>query len=330
MQGKSPSIGLRAALAIFAATVFVPSTWAATQEKILHTFNNNGTDGAVPLAGLIFDAAGNLYGTTSRGGTGSCFYSGSGCGTVFKLSPNGGGGWTEQVLHYFSNNGTDGFQPLAGLIIDAAGNLYGTTATGGTHPGGTVFELTPAQGGNWTEKVLYNFCSQTNCTDGAGPLAGLIFDAAGNLYGTTSAGGTYQDFGTVFELMPTKGGGWTEQVLHSFAPGTDGANPSAGLIFDAAGNLYGTTSYGGTYTCDGTSCGTVFEVSPKAGGGWTEQVLYNFGNGTDGSIRCRRQSVRHHQLRRHLLQRDGVRVDDASQDRHDYHPKLLCQSVHRG
>ena len=174
MRGKRLSIGLRAALAIFAATLFMTSTWAAAQEKVLHSFNNNGTDGLSPDAGLIFDAAGNLYGTTYAGGTYNY-------GTVFELTPAAGGGWTEKVLHSFSN-GTDGGYPVAGLIFDAAGNLYGTTYRGGTYGCGTVFELTPAAGGSWTEKVLYSF---GNGTDGAYPDAGLIFDAAGNLYGTT-------------------------------------------------------------------------------------------------------------------------------------------------
>src|SRR5271165_1152285 len=273
MRGKRLSIGLRAVLAIFAATLFVTSALATAQETVLHSFNN--TDGANPYAGLIFDAAGNLYGTTYLGGTGSCLYGGSGCGTVFELSPNGSGGWTEQVLHYFSHNGTDGIEPFGGLIIDAAGNLYGTTQEGGTHSGGTVFELSPGAGGTWTEQVLHNFSG----TDGNYPGAGLIFDAAGNLYGTTYTGGTYS-IGTVFELSPQAGGGWTETVLHNFdATGTDGAFPEAGLIFDAAGNLYGTTFEGGTY-----GSGTVFELTPGMGGTWTEQVLWSFNdNGTDGT-----------------------------------------------
>src|ERR1035437_6510944 len=129
MRVKRPSIGLRAALAIFAATLFVTSTWAAAQERVLHNFNNNGTDGLEPYAGLIVDAAGNLYGTTSQGGTGSnC--GAFGCGTVFELTPAAGGGWTETVLYSFNYNGTDGAGPLAGLIFDAAGNLYGTTSYG--------------------------------------------------------------------------------------------------------------------------------------------------------------------------------------------------------
>jgi uncharacterized repeat protein (TIGR03803 family) len=270
MRGKRFSIGLRA-LAIFAVTLLATSTWAATnwREKVLLNFN--GTDGDKPIASLIFDAAGNLYGTTNEGGT-------HGYGTVFELTPIVGGGWTETVLYNFCSqtNCTDGEFPPASLIFDAAGNLYGTTNEGGTHGGGTVFELTPIVGGGWTETVLYNFCSQTNCTDGEFPLAGLIFDAAGDLYGTTWEGGAY-GVGTVFELTPTAGGGWTEQVLHSFNGG-DGSYPYlGGLIFDAAGNLYGTTLWGGAYP----SVGTVFELTPTAGGGWTEQVLHSF-NGADG------------------------------------------------
>ena len=279
MRGKRLSIGLRAALEIFAVTLLVTSTWAATpwREKVLYNFINNGTDGNEPEAGLIFDAAGNLYGTTYVGGN-------YGHGTVFELTPAAGEGWTEKVLHSF--NDTDGNQPSTDLIFDAAGNLYGTTSSGGTYGAGAAFELTPTAGGGWTEKVLYSFCSQTNCTDGAGP-SGLIFDAAGNLYGTTSGGGTIPcggyGCGAVYQLTPTADGGWTEKVLYSFcsqANCTDGWFPYAGLIFDAAGNLYGTTSLGGTY-----GAGTAFELTPAAGGGWTEKVLYSFGNsGTDAVV----------------------------------------------
>jgi uncharacterized repeat protein (TIGR03803 family) len=229
-------------------------TWT---EKGLWSFGN-GTDGTSPAAGLIFDAAGNLYGTTQTGGT-------NGGGMVFELTPAGGGTWTEKVLYNFGN-GTDGEQPAAGLIFDAAGNLYGTTAFGGTSSKGTVFELTPAGGGTWTEKVLFRF----NVTGGANPQAGLIFDAAGNLYGTTFGGGAY-NLGTLFELTPAGGGTWTEQVLHNFGNGTDGSGPWAGLTFDAAGKLYGTTRYGGSY-----GGGTVFRFSAQG-----EVLLYSF-SGADG------------------------------------------------
>jgi uncharacterized repeat protein (TIGR03803 family) len=265
MRGKRLSIGLMVALSIFTAILFVSCTWAAAQERVLYSFSG-GTDGGSPAGGLIFDGAGNLYGTTNGGGT----YSG---GTVFELSPAAGGGWTETVIHSFGN-GTDGNGPEAGLIFDAAGNLYSTTNGGGTYNGGTVFELTPQAGGGWTETVIHSFGSGT---DGAGPWAGLIFDAAGNLYSTTKGGGTYNG-GTVFELTPQAGGGWTEQVLHSFQGGADGAQPYAGLIFDAAGNLYGTTYFGGAYGY----YGTVFDLTPAAGGTWTEKVLYNFSGFPDG------------------------------------------------
>lgn len=243
-----------------------PTAGGGWTERVLHNFGN-GVDGASPWAGLIIDATGNLYGTTHDGGT-------YGVGTVFELTPTGGGGWTEKVLHSF--NFTDGGGPYGGLVMDAAGNLYGTTYAGGSGGWGTVFELTPTGGGGWTEKVLFSFGDI-----GGGPYAGLIFDSAGNLYGTTIGGGTY-GYGRVFELTPTGGGGWTEKVLHSFGiiNATDGAGPYAGLIFDSAGNLYGTT-YSGP-VINGAYVGTVFELQPT-GGGWRETVLYSFSNGTDGS-----------------------------------------------
>jgi len=234
-------------------------------ETILHRFS--GDDGQIPNAGVVFDANDNLYGTTAGGG--------HNFGTVYELTRTVGGGWTEQVLHYFANS-PDGALPAAGLIFDAAGNLYGTTYEGGTSNYGTVFELMPTQGGGWTEQVLYSFYQGT---DGYQPLAGLIFDAAGNLYGTTSLSSFPVEYtGVVFELTPTSGG-WTEQVLHQFQnDGLDGDMPVAGLIFDPAGTLYGTTSAGGT-----SNDGTVFQLTPTQGGGWTEQVLHSFMGAADGS-----------------------------------------------
>jgi uncharacterized repeat protein (TIGR03803 family) len=291
MPSKRPSIALRA-IATFAVGLVATSGWAATnwQEKVLHNFN--GMDGEQSQAGLIFDAAGNLYGTTANGGTNTCGGS-YGCGTVFELSPMAGGGWTETVLHNFEDNGSDGFYPQASLIFDAAGNLYGTTVNGGTstcgggYGCGTVFELSPKPGGGWTETVLHSF---GDGTDGANPYwGGLIFDAAGNLYGTTTGGGTdtcpQYGCGTVFELSPTGGGAWTETVLYSFHRGSDGHVPAAGLTMDATGNLFGTTTEGGTGNCltgQTHGCGTVFELSPTSGGRWTEAVLHNFGSGSDG------------------------------------------------
>jgi uncharacterized repeat protein (TIGR03803 family) len=228
-------------------------------EKVLHTFRDDGKDGRNPVAGLIFDDAGNLYGTTPSGGA---YYGG---GTVFELTPKAGGGWSEKILHSFDNSGhgdgRDGLWPFAGLILDAQGNLYGTTSSGGNleycggNGCGTVFELSPRAGGHdWREKILHNF--RNNGKDGTGPAGNLIFDAAGKLYGLTPTGGAYNG-GTAYELSPTADGGWTEKVLHSFGYSSDGINPSASLVCDFAGNLYGTTWQGGS-----DEWGTVFEIMP--------------------------------------------------------------------
>jgi uncharacterized repeat protein (TIGR03803 family) len=258
---------------VFELTPSAGGGWTAT---VLHDFAYGGTDGAYPSGGLIFDAAGNLYGTTNWGGTGPCTSEGNlvGCGTVFELSPKAGGVWAERVLHSFGH-GTDGTFPVAGLVSDATGNLYGVAYEGGTgpcsrtgNPGcGIVFELTPKAGGGWAEKVLHHF----NLTDGGWPVGSLIFDAAGNLYGMTNGGGAH-DWGTAFELMHRAGGGWAEKILHNFdESGSSGASPYAGLIFDSAGSLYGTTS---AYGAGGY--GTAFELKPTAAGGWTEKVLHDF------------------------------------------------------
>jgi len=219
-------------------------------EKVLRSFSDNGKDGFGPYGGLIFDASGNLYGTTYYGGNTPDCNSNTGCGTVFELTPDTSGRWKEKILHNF--NGTDGAGPYARLIFDASGNLYGTTVAGGIYDGGvgTVFELTRKAGGSWAEKVLHEF--NYNGTDGIWPFDSVIFDASGNLYGTTSAGGFYE-VGTVFELTPEKSKGWTEKILYSFDDATASFSPYAGLIFDTVGNLYGTTVDGG---------GTVFEITP--------------------------------------------------------------------
>jgi uncharacterized repeat protein (TIGR03803 family) len=267
MRRKKLSIGTTVVLAIFTSTLFMTVTRATAQEEnVLHSFGPY--QGSTPAANLIFDSAGNLYGTTSAGGIGSG-------GTVFELMPIVGGGWTEKVLHNFNRNGTDGYYPYASLIFDTAGNLYGTTVSGGAYNWGLVFELTPTAGGGWIEKALHSF--NNNGTDGNNPYSALIFDPAGNLYGTTLNGGAY-NLGTVFELSPRAGGHWTEKILHNFANGIGGSGPYAALIMDAGGNLYGATPNGGAY-----SGGTVFELTPE-GGGWKERVLHAFGNGTDGAF----------------------------------------------
>lgn len=257
-------------------------TWT---ERVLHTFHDNGKDGFEPAPGLIFDAAGNLYGATSRGGSGKGVCGVNGCGTVFKLKPNTNGTWTETVLHTFchvKNCAGDGVEPMAGLILGAGGSLYGTTDLGGAPSKhcnldcGIVFQLTPGTNGKWSEKVLHSF----NGDNGRNPQARLILDAKGNLYGTT------ETIGTVFELSKPVKGAWTEKVLHRFGTGTDGVNPSASLIFDAVGNLYGTTFGGGASSCppNGAGCGIVFQLSPQSNGKWTENILHDFqSNGQDGT-----------------------------------------------
>jgi uncharacterized repeat protein (TIGR03803 family) len=264
MRNRDFSIGLTAA-ALIAFTVLGTATRSsAQQEKVTHNFTYNSG----PFAGVIFDAFGNLYGTTADGGT-------HGNGTVYELSPLAGGGWTQKILHNFKHNGTDGYQPYASLAFDAVGNLYGTTRSGGVYGYGTVFELTPEIGGSWTEKLLHSFNS--NGTDGIFPFSSLVLDAAGNLYGTAFEGGAY-GVGTVFELMPAAEGGWTEKVLYTFDPSVgDGNNPYAGLTFDTAGNLYGTTVSERGFSNNGT----VFELTPTAGGGWTEKILHYFYFGGD-------------------------------------------------
>ncbi|HET9305342.1 MAG TPA: choice-of-anchor tandem repeat GloVer-containing protein [Candidatus Sulfotelmatobacter sp.] len=230
-------------------------------------------DGGSPNASLIADGAGNFYGTTSMGGA-------RGNGMVFKLT-KATGIWNETILYSFPTglNPQQGASPSS-LVLDASGNLYGETAYGGPHHAGTIFELSPTQSGSWTQKDLYVF---KETEDGGRPSGGLIFDLAGNLYGTTRAGGIQgcnRGCGTVFELVAGAGGSWAESVLYRFGGGADGAGPAAGLVFDSAGNLYGTTEYGGgnRQGCLQPGCGTVFKLAPSAGGNWTETQLHLFTN----------------------------------------------------
>jgi uncharacterized repeat protein (TIGR03803 family) len=221
----------------------------------------SGKGGEVPT-GVTRDAAGNLYGTTFFGGTGTgcdIFY--YGCGTVFKLDTSG----TETVLHSFGG-ASDGWNPTARVILDAAGNLYGTTGYGGAHGHGTVFKVDTA--GN--ETVLYSFAGGK---DGARPNAGLVVDTAGNYYGTTQYGGRgcdHQGCGTVFRITPDG----QETVLYRFKDGQDGASPLGGVALDSSGNIYGTTWVGGTF-----SFGTVFRIDSSG----DETVLHSFAGGSDGA-----------------------------------------------
>jgi uncharacterized repeat protein (TIGR03803 family) len=232
-------------------------------ETVLYDFLGYPFDGESPHYGdLIFDRAGNIYGTTADGGFADA-------GVVYELTPSGSG-WTESVLYSFGSFNSDGANPLNGVILDSAGNLYGTTLQGGTSNYGTVFQLRHIAGSNWTEIPLYNF---DNGSDGSYPYAGLIFDQSGNLYGTTSHGG--MGYGTVFELLPA-GGSWTYSVLYSFT-GPASCASYGNLAMDAAGNLYGTRICGGAY-----GLGSVLKLTPS-NSGWTYTDLHDFTGGGDGA-----------------------------------------------
>ena len=246
-----------------------PNADGSWKESVLHSFCAlmYCPDGANPYAGVTLDAAGNLYGTAANGGAhGGRDYTYK-YGVVFKLTPNQDGSWTESVLHSFCSlaNCRDGWQPDGGVIIDSAGDLYGTTWEGGDFSCdvanigcGVVYKLTRTTNGSWKEKVVHTFEKK----DGAHPIAGLIFDRAGILYGTTSGGGNFLSrcgafgCGTVFKLAPNSKSGWSETVLHDFfnAPGFC---PFGDLAFDTAGLLYGTT-----LGDEATSLGSVFQVTP--------------------------------------------------------------------
>ncbi len=214
-------------------------------ELVLKAFN--GDNGNAPAGNLTFDAAGNIYGTTYEGGSHLT-------GLVFKLSPGGGAGWNETILYTFHgtgfSSGPDGVNPVAGVVFDSAGNLYGTADYGGPANLGAVFKLSPNPDGTWTESVLYAF---RGGSDGGHPYGGVIVDQQGNLYGTTQGGAG--SHGTVYKLSPGSGGQWTETILYAFQGGADGSTPYGGLVMDSAGNLYGTTPFGGQY-----NGGVVFEI----------------------------------------------------------------------
>jgi uncharacterized repeat protein (TIGR03803 family) len=276
MRWKSCSKTMAVFAALTAALVLVPCARASGKEKVLYSFKG-GNDGTTPVAALVADNAGNLYGVTVSGGA-------YGDGTVFELARSGRG-WRESVLHTFGGTG-DGRGPYGGLVLDGAGDLYGTTESGGIVTGGcspngcgTVFKLTHLPGGGWRETLLHKF--NWNKGDGAQPVAGVIFDKMGNVYGTTISGGTGScngGCGTVFKVAPTKTGSWSEDVLYSFND-TDGKYAESSLIFDADGNCYGTTAFGGEY-----GNGVAFELTPS-GGSWTETVLHSFyGSPSDGAF----------------------------------------------
>jgi hypothetical protein len=279
---------------------------APGSDKVLYSFQGGDADGDIPIGTLIADSAGNLYGVTEGGGGSGCAI--GLCGIVFELSPPANGGaWTETVLHIFQGvAGQDGAQPGGGMVLDQAGNLYGSTGYGGSGNCapfgqnwgcGTIFELTPPStpGGAWTESIIYSF--QGN-QDGFFPIGDLTLDGARNLYGSTIAGGgkgCVPDYcGTVFKLSPPKGrsGKWKESILYSFQGGPDGNGPDGALVFDKHGAIYGATYYGGDSVCKddgGVGCGTAFKLIPSGSGKpWTKKILHTFTtlDGTDSHVGC--------------------------------------------
>lgn len=254
-------------LSLAAAAGLIPPSASAGTETVLYAFQG-GTDGATPYAAPTMDAQGNLYGTTLYGGAG-------GVGTVYELT-KAKSGWAEKVLYSFTG-GSDGGWAYGGVVLDTGGNIYGGTRSGGSNNCGVVYELSPGRHGKWTEQVLYSFPGNADCE--GGPGGALTLDSKGNLYGGTlgdSPCGGYYYYGMVFELSRTRSG-WKERDLHDFC-GHDGDGPTYGqLVFDPAGNLYGTSGFGGT-----GGLGVVFELSPAARHQWTFATIHSFGSDEGG------------------------------------------------
>jgi uncharacterized repeat protein (TIGR03803 family) len=272
--------------AIGGGTVFeLIRTKDGWKHQVLYSFGTSHNDGAEPTAGLIFDSAGNLYGTTSGGGGSNCY--GSGCGTVFKLSPNSHGGWTESILYSFTGSNGDGGNPNTDVVFDSKGNLYGTTWSGGQYNKsgcylgcGVVFRLTPNHDGTWTETLIHVFAG---APDGSYPASAVVLDVDGNVYGTTEyggtetcAGGSFRGCGSVYKLAPNSGGGWTESLVYSFHrfQGT-AQSPLGGFLLTADGLILGTSSVGGN------GYGAVYQLA-QSGKGWEQTVLYRFYGAPDG------------------------------------------------
>ncbi len=237
-------------------------TW---KHRVIHAFSG-GADGSGPGSRVAVDKRGNVYGMTPTGGT-------NGLGVVYVLRPRSSGGYAFRVIHTFTG-GTDGSSGSAGRMVLRGGRIFGAATTGGANGTGTVFQLTPTQGGEWDFKTLYSFHA---APDGVFPYGALLFDSAGNIYGTTYYGGT-NGLGAVYKLSPTTSGEWNETVLYSFQTGSDGNSSISNLVSDAIGNLYGTTSEGGL------GSGTIFQLTPDPNGTWTESVPHSFQGSPDGAF----------------------------------------------
>ena len=317
-------VGFRSLQALVLALGCAPFAYAAPSYKVIQNFVCGVNSSCFPSGPMVFDKNDNVYGSATQGGA-------EGDGTVFELVPNPDGTWSQMILHSFDFR-NEGESPRFGVVFDPAGNLYGTTWVGGPLDLGTVFELVPEHGswslalpydkssgggvvtdrngniygaigpGNykagavgelspgpngWTYAAQYSFCAQPNCADGDTPASPLTFDAVGNLYGTTTYGGNEQQLctadtigcGVAFQLSPNRDGTWTYHLMHAFAAFSgDGQTPSGPLVMDRSGSIYGTTLNGGP-----TGGGTVFKLTPSTlGRGWKETVLYTFPNCSSG------------------------------------------------
>jgi uncharacterized repeat protein (TIGR03803 family) len=263
LYGVAATDGPNGAGTVFKFTRGSDGTWT---ESILHAFPSYGEDGYFPAGDLAFDAKGNLYGSTLEGANNAAN------GTVYQLSPQKDGTWNETVIYYFDHS--DDGSECGGVVLDKHGNIYGETSIGnGAGSGGTAFEISPAAGG-WSEKVLSNF---SQAGDPATLSSPLTLDSSGDLYGSSLIGGK-EDSGTIYRLKKVSGGQWQLSIVHSFSDNLNRAiGPPRRVVFDSEGNIVG-TSWGGLY-----GAGSVWELSPQSGGGWSGKVLYSFENGSDGS-----------------------------------------------
>jgi uncharacterized repeat protein (TIGR03803 family) len=246
---------------IFELTPGSHGTWT---ESILHSFPSNTNDGFTPAGDLAFDAKGNLYGSTLDGLGGA----------VYELTPEKDGSWSEAIIYHFDHGENDGFGVYGGVALDKQGNVYGATYLGNEklHSKGTVFEISPGSHGGWNERVIHNFLG---IHDGAAPRSPITIDSTGSLYGSTLAGGP-DDGGTIFELIAGPGGKWQDRRVRNFTFDSS-IGPPGRVVFDSNGDILG-TSDGGTY-----GAGSVWQLTPRSGGGWSGKVLYSFKGGGDGS-----------------------------------------------
>lgn len=280
MHSNKSQVFYFAVLAIVACLSAALPAHAAGRPKMLYRFAGPNEQVTSPGGILTADAAGNFYGVSEFGPS---------PGSVFELIHEANGTWSDKVLYTFTNSGGVLLNP--GFVIDAAGNVYGTTDLGGDYNVGTVWELSPQPDGTWTETTLYSF-NYNNGTDGIYPGSGLVADTDGNLYGGTNFGGNYQDphcpagCGAVFKMTHHPDGSWTESTVYGLLY-IDGLGIFSSLNFDAAGNMYGMASAGGTGACyqDGglTGCGTIFQLALQPDGSWIYHRLYSFQGGADGS-----------------------------------------------